>query len=339
MTAEKRLPVVSVVVAVYNMREHIRQCVESVLNQSFPHLELILVDDASTDGTVEILHEYEQCDGRVRLIRREANGGAQLARNDGIAVSRGKYIITVDHDDMLERDALRLAVETFRRHEGLQCVCMREVRLLPDGGTIEHGEKNCFGIISGEEAYRRSIGWRGITGRMMVTRELQTRFPFDNCERVYGEDNTAQLQFLASPHVCSCDGIYYHRLLDTSLSHKVSLNNIRGNLRFIAMRRHLQELGYGEEILRLNETAFWDSIIASCHYYHLNRNRFSASDRKEALHLITMMREQAEMRYVNLPARLRPGHMRMPCRRLFLLQTALFFALRHLLKGEEDILN
>ena len=116
----KHNPIVSVVVAVHNMKEHIRQCIESVLNQSMQDLELILVDDVSTvrtdivstDGTADILREYAGKDSRVTLVWQQENGGAQVARNAGISMSSGKYVTTLDHDDFLDKDALACAVDT-----------------------------------------------------------------------------------------------------------------------------------------------------------------------------------------------------------------------------------
>lgn len=324
---------VSIIVAVHNMREHIRQCIESVLSQSLQDIELVLVDDVSTDGTADILEEYASADNRVRIVRQSRNGGAQLARNAGIDVSKGRYIMTLDHDDFLAPDALQLALDAFNAHKGLQCVCLREVRLLPDGSLLEHKEKNSFGTITGTEAYRHSIHWRGITGRMMVTRELQLRYPFDNCERVYGEDNTAQLQFLASPEVCSCEGIYYHRLLATSLSHRVSLNNIRGNLRFISMRHQLHKGNFCQEVICLNETAFWESIIGSYQYYRLHQHRLSKADKCEALQIIRYMREQADMPRVSNRVKFKPGFMHMPAWWIFRLQMEIYMAVKVLFKG------
>ena len=335
----KHKPIVSIIVAVHNMKEHIRQCIESVLNQSMQDLELILVDDVSTDGTADIIREYAGKDSRVTLVWQQENGGAQVARNAGISMSSGKYVTTLDHDDFLDKDALACAVDTFHKHEGLQCVCFREVRLLPDGNLLEHKEKNSFGIISGEEAYRRSIGWRSITGRMIVSRELQMQYPFDNCERVYGEDNTAQLQFLASNQVASCEGIYYHRLLSTSLSHKVSLNNIRGNIRFINMKRQLMGHGYSNEILRINETAFWESIVSSCYYYHRNRHAFSQEERQEALYLIKYMRQQIDTTLLSPSTQWRPGYWKMPSWYLFRLQEEVYFMLRRLIKKDSHTME
>ena len=332
-------PIVSIVVAVFNMKEHIRQCIESVLGQSVQDIELILVDDVSTDGTANILKEYQQRDARVKVVWQKENAGAQVARNAGIEVSRGRYITPLDHDDFLHPKAIEYAIRAFQLHPDVHCVCFREQRLLPDGEIIEHEQTNSFGLITGDEAYRRSTDWHAITGRMIVTRELQMRIPFDNCERVYGEDNTAQLQFLASPKVASSEGIYYHRLLHTSLSHKVSLNNIRGNTRFVSMRQQLISASYPEEILRINESAFWKSIVGSYHYYYIYRKYFSKEERKEALTLIKTMRAQCQMHLVNPSCKYKPGRWYMPSWNLFTLQLEILLAIKYLIKGTPSALQ
>ena len=112
-------PIVSIVVAVFNMKEHIRQCIESVLGQSVQDIELILVDDVSTDGTANILKEYQQRDARVKIVWQKENAGAQVARNAGIEVSQGRYITTLDHDDFLHPKAIEYAIRAFKAIDGM----------------------------------------------------------------------------------------------------------------------------------------------------------------------------------------------------------------------------
>ena len=80
---------ISVVVPVYNKKEYLRKCIDSILAQTYTYLEVILVDDGSTDGSSEILDEYELHDKRVRVIHKE-NGGLSDSRNRGIKEARGK---------------------------------------------------------------------------------------------------------------------------------------------------------------------------------------------------------------------------------------------------------
>ena len=101
------LPAISVIIPMYNAERYISSCVGSVLNQTFKALEVICVDDCSTDNTVKIVTEIAQKDSRVRLIRHMKNsGGASEPRNTGLRMSRGKYIGFLDSDDMYTPTAM-----------------------------------------------------------------------------------------------------------------------------------------------------------------------------------------------------------------------------------------
>ena len=93
--------IVSVVMPVYNAYDYLRTAIESVLSQTFTDIELICIDDGSTDKSLEILKEFQQADTRVRIIT-ENNAGPAIARNKGLSRSRGKYVIFLDADDFYE---------------------------------------------------------------------------------------------------------------------------------------------------------------------------------------------------------------------------------------------
>ena len=96
-------PVISVIMPVFNSEKFLKQSVESVLNQSLKSLELIVVDDGSTDGSYGICEGFASQDDRIRLFRQE-NRGAGSARNKGIEAARGDYIHFLDSDDYLMHD-------------------------------------------------------------------------------------------------------------------------------------------------------------------------------------------------------------------------------------------
>src|SRR5215211_725311 len=92
-------PKVSVVMTVFNAERYLREAIESVLNQTFGDFEFVIVDDGSTDRSLDILKEYAQRDPRIRLISRE-NKGIVASANEGIAVARGQYLARMDADDV-----------------------------------------------------------------------------------------------------------------------------------------------------------------------------------------------------------------------------------------------
>ncbi|HEY0697674.1 MAG TPA: CDP-glycerol glycerophosphotransferase family protein, partial [Micromonospora sp.] len=108
------MTLISFVVPVYQVQAYLRECLDSILNQSFTDVEVIAVDDCSPDACGEILTEYAARDSRVRVIRMEQNAGQGPARNRGVAEARGEYLWFVDSDDWLAEGALRAIVDRLR---------------------------------------------------------------------------------------------------------------------------------------------------------------------------------------------------------------------------------
>lgn len=95
---ENQQDLVSVIVPIYNMEKHLDRCLESILGQTYENLEVLLIDDGSTDGSLEIMNAYARRDSRVRVFHKE-NGGVSSARNLGLKNMQGEYCIFVDPDD------------------------------------------------------------------------------------------------------------------------------------------------------------------------------------------------------------------------------------------------
>ena len=99
------MPAVSVVIPVYNSAKYLRECLDSVVSQTFDDWEIVAVDDGSSDESPAILDEYAAKDSRIRVIHK-ANAGVSAARNDGLDTAKGEYIVFVDSDDLLLASAL-----------------------------------------------------------------------------------------------------------------------------------------------------------------------------------------------------------------------------------------
>ena len=92
---------VSIIVPVYNVEKYLPKCIESILNQTYTNLEVILIDDGSTDSSGKICDEYARRDGRIKVIHKE-NGGNSSARNAGLDCCTGDFLAFVDSDDIIE---------------------------------------------------------------------------------------------------------------------------------------------------------------------------------------------------------------------------------------------
>ena len=104
------MPKLSVIVPVYNTEKYLRECIDSILAQTFTDFELILVNDGSTDGSGAICDEYAGKDPRVQVIHQQ-NGGATVARKSGVRIARGEYITFVDSDDWIDKDMYRIMLK------------------------------------------------------------------------------------------------------------------------------------------------------------------------------------------------------------------------------------
>lgn len=100
-----KLPLISVIVPVYNVQEYVEACVDSIICQSYVNLEIILVDDGSTDQSGEICDNYSQRYSNIKVVH-QTNGGLSTARNAGLDVMTGEYVTFVDSDDLIHEDTI-----------------------------------------------------------------------------------------------------------------------------------------------------------------------------------------------------------------------------------------
>lgn len=126
----------SFIIPIYNIENYIEECVHSVLKQTFDDFEVILVNDGSTDRSLEKCKRLQSEDKRVRVVNK-TNGGLSSARNAGLEVSQGEYIIYVDGDDWISPDMLELA-ESFQSSNGIvDILCFDLLKAYPDRNILQ----------------------------------------------------------------------------------------------------------------------------------------------------------------------------------------------------------
>lgn len=107
---------VSVIVPIYNVEKYIGKCIQSILDQTYENIEVILVDDGTPDNSNEICDSYAEKDSKVKVVHKK-NEGVSVARNTGLKLAKGKYIIFVDGDDWLEKDCVEYMVDLIESTE------------------------------------------------------------------------------------------------------------------------------------------------------------------------------------------------------------------------------
>lgn len=124
---------ISIIIPVYNVKDYLSDCLHSVLGQSFKDIEVVLVNDGSTDGSGDICDRFAAEDERIRVIHKQ-NGGQAQARNMGLDVATGEVITFIDSDDLIEPDSLE-ALYKCMCDEGADIVMGSMLRFAPDGTT------------------------------------------------------------------------------------------------------------------------------------------------------------------------------------------------------------
>ena len=147
---------VSVIVPIYNAERYLKKCIDSILNQSLKEIEVILINDGSTDGSIKIIEEYSKNDSRVVILNLK-NGGPGKARNEGIKIAKGEYLSFVDSDDYIEREFLEKLYKTAT-HNKVQMVMTnyKDINMFDGVKSIINHTLEC-GIVYNEERIKNEI--------------------------------------------------------------------------------------------------------------------------------------------------------------------------------------
>lgn len=146
-------PLVSIVVPIYNVEDYIEKCVDSILHQTYQNLEVILVNDGSTDNSRAIIEKYT-VDSRCLIIDK-VNGGLSSARNAGIRVAHGKYMYFIDSDDYIEPIAVERLVE--RMEETFADFCCYRIRFYHDDFFKLYGDSFSCDVLTSEDIFQDAV--------------------------------------------------------------------------------------------------------------------------------------------------------------------------------------
>lgn len=133
MENTETLPLISIIVPVYNVKNYLEKCLQSICGQTYKNLEIILIDDGSSDGSGELCDLFAQRDGRIKVIH-QTNAGQSAARNRGLAVAQGEFLGFVDSDDWIEPDMYEFLYCLLKENEADISICShcRD----KDGGSV-----------------------------------------------------------------------------------------------------------------------------------------------------------------------------------------------------------
>lgn len=265
------IPKVSVIIPVYNVEEYLRECLDSVVNQTLKEIEIICIDDGSTDNSLEILKEYAQKDNRITVIMQE-NLHAGVARNAGLSQAKGEYVHFLDSDDWVELNMLTEMYKKANAHnlDIIVCQC-KTLDLL----TLEINETKLNYSLRLDLLQKKSIfsvkdipncifqicqGWAW-------DKLIKRNFINKNCIKFQNilHTNDAQFTFTA---MCLANSISYieKRLITKRHQHTKSLsaNRKKDPACFISAIEKIKENLENVSLFNLVKKSFWDWAISLC---------------------------------------------------------------------------
>ena len=170
---------ISVIVNVFNGEKYIKKCLDSIINQTYKDLEILIIDDGSTDSTLSICKKYK--DKRIRIISGK-NIGISLSRNIGLDNARGDYLFFVDSDDYIEKDTIKYLYDNIKKYNVDMATC-KSVDVYDYNKVNVLKKDDCVDIISGKEYLKKillSIERNGNIWGKLMKREFAQSFRFED---------------------------------------------------------------------------------------------------------------------------------------------------------------
>ena len=241
---------VSVIIPVYNVEKYLAKCLESVINQTYSNLEIILVDDGSTDSSGKICDEFAVQDNRICVVHKE-NGGLSSARNAALNIATGEYICFVDSDDFIYENLVVESIEklektnsdvcmfshftTDGKSENMQCLPLEK-----DVYEKEDIQKSILPLFIGQKSAEEKP-LLGFVWRQVFRRDVIAEQTFKSEREYYAEDIVFDLEFyLKANRMCVVNKpLYYYRYVETSLSNRYRENLFDKLVKLLTFKQEL----------------------------------------------------------------------------------------------------
>lgn len=230
---------ISVIIPVYNTEKYLRECLESVINQTLKDIEIICIDDGSTDSSLDILKEYAEIDSRIKVLSQK-NKGVGACRNDGIKISSGEFVCFLDADDYYQYDNnLELLYTKIKTNNAI--ICGGEFSHLWGSDITQEKTNSFYGYGFEKEGFIKYKDWQFDYGyhRFLYNRKflLKNNIVYPNYKRFQDPPFFVKAMFLAKDFYAVTQSTYLlrcgHKQVNWDNTKQIHLlNGIYDNLKF-----------------------------------------------------------------------------------------------------------
>lgn len=280
---------VSVIVPIYNAEKYIERCIDSILKQTLTNIELILINDGSTDYSLKICKRYREQDSRIVLVDKE-NNGVSSARNKGLEIAKGKYIAFVDADDYINKNMYNEMLTRIKGDKSDLCICnsiIEDKKILKVSNKIEEAvlenrkdimERIVFPLIGPTKVMGNDalLSFRGPVNYMYKKAIIKDNNITFKEDFIIGEDFLFNLEYLSKINKVSISSKYfYHYCINRQSAMQVYRENW-----WEIHRKLIREIDYKKDFFSLyeNERVRFENMIFN--YFIGAINNESRSNKK-----------------------------------------------------------
>ncbi|MFT4070684.1 MAG: glycosyltransferase family 2 protein [Dysgonamonadaceae bacterium] len=323
---------ISVLIAVYNTEKYLPACLHSLLAQTEKEIQIICVDDASTDNSLNIIRQFAKIDQRIHVIELAENQGQAKARNEALKIAEGEFITMLDSDDWLSNDAFEKALDVFYQYPQTDTVLYDLIYFYENTRAEESFPLHISSsILSGQEAFELSLDWK-IHGLYLIRASIHKQYPYDTSKKLFSDDNTTRFHYLHSREVRFCNGRYFYRQHDQSMTKSLNFRRFDMMEANISLLETLKSEGISESIILRFQGQRWLSLIDTYWFFFLHHNKFSRDEQKEVLQRMKYTLSTFKKEIIPATCRRKFGYCYVQSFLLFRLQVESYFRIRAIAK-------
>lgn len=289
-------PLISVIVPVYNVEKYVEECLASVINQTYENLEILVIDDGSTDKSYDVCLKIAKTDSRIKLFHVE-NNGVSSARNLGIKYASGKYLVFLDSDDYIEPECYENLYNNLIKFNA-QCSSIGYIKLKENGTFTDHkGSGNNILCLTNMEtldcAQDKNDLWVGYVWNKLFIREilLEKNITFDE-NLIFCEDSLFCYRYIEQCNrvVRDLKKLYVHRVSSSSITSSIYKDNAKlSKFPKAADKIYLFAKKYDGRLFYENSCNFCIDLYVTFLFYRLSNGYFNKEEIIEYLDKINII--------------------------------------------------
>ncbi len=320
---------VSIIVAAYNAANLLPRCLDSLVSQTYGNLEIIIINDASTDNTQDIINTYQARDSRIIALSMPVNSGAPAARNEGMKHTRGEFMTMVDADDEIAANTIELCIKDFLDNPNLDFVtfdlCLKDPAT--NQTTPFRTNPQVPKVMTGQEACYWSILY-DFAPNGMSRSPLEQNMPALAQYGQHSDETVTHLIFLNARYVKLGTGRYYYYQMPYSVTHQISARRMEILDSRLLLKKQLEERKVPDKILLRLEKRRWKEYISMCYFYWKNKKHLTPLEQRQAIRKLRDVYDTFTYTRLPLSTVLKPRFMMLPTFGIFYLQLKTVFTLK-----------